>query len=199
MKSAPIPRRIAGQLADSPVFTRARRVWERNQTDYQLGLSRCEKLAVGAYLVLKDYSTGTFPPVHTDREQTFAWEKDLYSAKPGLALADGLYEARKTPFWIDAKAISSFESYVRVFRILLRCGLKSGDRVLELRLRLGVDERVLGGFWMSKRRNFDQPRRGRDGPPPHRSLRPPRARRRTRLRRDRDGNRRRALLRSRSL
>ncbi len=128
-------------LADSFLFRNARRDWELNRSDYQLRLSRFQKLAIGGYLVLKDYSEGAFPPTHADREQTFAREKDLYDAKPGVELERSAYETRKTPFWLDPKGIDSLESYIRILRRMLDCGVQEGARVLEL---------GCGAGWMSE-------------------------------------------------
>ncbi len=58
----------ARRLAESPLLARGKALWEKNQQDPNLPLSRLDNLRVGARLILKDYSQGLFPPTFTDRQ-----------------------------------------------------------------------------------------------------------------------------------
>src|SRR5512142_1033407 len=57
-----ILRPLARNLASSWLFRRARSLWQRNQHDVLMPLSRLDKLLVGTYLILRDLGEGRFPP-----------------------------------------------------------------------------------------------------------------------------------------
>jgi len=51
---------IARKLAHSALLRKGQELWELNQNDWNLALSRTENLITVAYLVLDDYSKGRF-------------------------------------------------------------------------------------------------------------------------------------------
>jgi hypothetical protein len=59
---AKILKSLCRLFSSSFVFNSARDTWEKNKQNLGLPLSKLEKIYVGVYLILNDYSLGIFPP-----------------------------------------------------------------------------------------------------------------------------------------
>lgn len=124
-------RRVAGALARSPLFAGARRTWEANTRDWNLPLSRMQKLAVGLHLILRDYERGHFPPVRAAREAAIATERAYRESLPGLSAAAVDEMHLRKPFW-PGQSGAFLASYVEVSEALAALGVRPPSRILEL-------------------------------------------------------------------
>ena len=132
-------RKAAGLLADSCWFRRGRAVWERNQHDLEMPLTRLEKLAVGAYLILHDFSAGLFPPAFGDQSQAHEAEV-AYCEITSRTLKPGAVHCHMTkPFWFGKAAEFYLNHFIHLNRSFLRHGVQPPQKVLEL---------GCGGGWM---------------------------------------------------
>lgn len=136
-----IVQHLCGSIADGFVFSRARSLWLRNQADYVLPMSKFDKLWVGLYLVLKDFSQGSFPPTHDDMETAFRNEELQFENRAGITLDRSAHSIRQVPYWLGADVIGHVEGFLRIFRQLVALEIKDNDRVLEL---------GCGSGWMSE-------------------------------------------------
>ncbi|MDD5199122.1 MAG: class I SAM-dependent methyltransferase [Terrimicrobiaceae bacterium] len=134
-------RRVAGCLSRSVLFARARAIWAENQRAYDLPLTRWQKLNVGLYLILDDYSGGRFPPKFSEQAETFERERRQFEARTNVELDRSADWNRRTPFWLTTDTIGYVWNYLVLLKEMIRCGLKEGDRVLEL---------GCGAGWMSE-------------------------------------------------
>jgi hypothetical protein len=55
-------RQAAGVVAGSALLRHGKRLWLANEKNWSMPLSKWDKLWAGAYLILKGYSAGLFPP-----------------------------------------------------------------------------------------------------------------------------------------
>ena len=125
-------RRIAGALAGSLLFSRARRLAEKNRADWNLPLSWADNLLICSYLILSDYAARLFPPAHSDR--TSAYEKEMQYGQALGGVSKEEFQARemRKPFW-DANAADKYlNGFVRLLRLVESLGVAPGNRVLEL-------------------------------------------------------------------
>ncbi len=107
-------------------------VWERNRSDWHLPLSRAEKLRSGAYLILRDYADGQFPPSFPDREAAHQAEIRVRSTVPGLDERDFVFVSMTKPFWWGDGQRRYLRAYLQLCELLARCGLEPPARLLEL-------------------------------------------------------------------
>lgn len=124
-------RRLAGWLANSRLLRRGKAVYAQNCRDWDMPLSKVDKLLSGAYLILNDYSTGAFPPTFQDQAAAYAAEVNFRSTLPGVdsqAVRD--VEMRK-PFWFGRSA-EYLAAFTDVMRALEQQGIAPPARLLEL-------------------------------------------------------------------
>jgi SAM-dependent methyltransferase len=127
-----VPRRVAGLLADSFLMGRGRRLFERNCKEWNLEMSKFDKLLTGGFIILKDFSRGLFPPTFTDQAKTHQAEIDYYESTPGVTLDQNREAHMRKPFW-GAAAFETFGSgFVRLQRAFARIGVNPRQRLLEL-------------------------------------------------------------------
>jgi 2-polyprenyl-3-methyl-5-hydroxy-6-metoxy-1,4-benzoquinol methylase len=128
-----LSRRMSGLLADSFLFSRGRRIWALNTKDWSLPLTRVDKVIVGLYLILSDFSMGTFPPTFHDQQLAYQNEIDYQHAIPGMSLEQfNLREIRK-PFWGSKAAKEYLDDFIHICREIERAGLApERARILEI-------------------------------------------------------------------
>lgn len=125
-------RRIAGALAGSSLFSRARRLAEKNRADWNLSLGRADNLHVSAYLVLSDYATGLVPRAHLDQATAYENEMRYGHALGGISKEEFQAKEMRKPFW-DANAAEKYlNGFVRLLRRFESLGVAPGSRILEL-------------------------------------------------------------------
>jgi 2-polyprenyl-3-methyl-5-hydroxy-6-metoxy-1,4-benzoquinol methylase len=121
VKKQGISRAIEGSLADSFLLSRGRKLWAQNQQDWNFPLSFMDKVLVTAYLVLRDHSTGRFPPDFTDQRMAYENEISFRDTLPGMA-ADEVSDAEmRKPFWpgkLGRKYLADYSYFTSVLEIL---------------------------------------------------------------------------------
>jgi SAM-dependent methyltransferase len=114
------------------VFSRARRLAEKNRADWNLSLGRADNLLVCCYLILADYAAGILPPVRLDRATAYENEMQYGHALGGISPEEFQAKEMRKPFW-DANAADKYLSgFVRLLGLVESLGIAPGSRVLEL-------------------------------------------------------------------
>ena len=125
-------RRACGGLASSAVFRRERALWETNQQDWELPLTRQQKLVVGVYLILRDYADGAFPPRFECQQQTHAAEIRGSHELPGRSAVQITADGMRKPFVYGSSRHNALAPFLTLCQTLERCGVRPPQRVLEL-------------------------------------------------------------------
>jgi 2-polyprenyl-3-methyl-5-hydroxy-6-metoxy-1,4-benzoquinol methylase len=125
-------KRLAAALAGSPVFSRARRLFEKNRADWNLQLSRTDNLLICFYLILSDYAAGLYPPPHLDRATAYENEKQYGHGLGGISWEEFQAKEMRKPFWDANTADKHLNGFVRLLRLFESLGIAPGSRVLEM-------------------------------------------------------------------
>ncbi len=133
--------RLAGLLARSAFLARGRRLYLANEANYLLPLSRPGKFLAGAYLILRDYAEGRFPPTFEDQALAYQAEVDYMDSIPGVTPATMREGALRKPFWNSRDFRKYSRGFTRLLETVERLGLNPGSRLLEL---------GCGGGWMAE-------------------------------------------------
>ncbi|MEP1001672.1 class I SAM-dependent methyltransferase [Leptolyngbya sp. SLC-A1] len=131
--------KIAQMLSGSPVFSRAERLWQKNYDDYWLRLSKLDKLYLGIYIILRDYSKGTFPPTFSDQAQAYEAEANFFFSLPGVNPTEALESDMRKPFWLGNERYIAY--FLELCEALKQCGIKPPQTIVEL---------GAGSGWMSE-------------------------------------------------
>ena len=123
---------LAGLTARSPLMRPGRELWEKNQKDRNLPLSRGEKLWSGGYLILRDFADGNFPPVFLDERQTHVNEINYRINVPGAPEGEVARAEMLKPFWIGLGLDNCFRSFLKLVGALELAGLQPPAKLLEL-------------------------------------------------------------------
>lgn len=125
-------RTLAKMLARSPFFSKGRQLYEKNRREWNLPLGKFEKLQVGGYLILEDYSQGLFPPRFEDQAKAYAMEIDYRQHLPGVDLAATRQTELRKPFWFGPGAIDLLAGFSQLIIHLERLKISPPARLLEL-------------------------------------------------------------------
>jgi 2-polyprenyl-3-methyl-5-hydroxy-6-metoxy-1,4-benzoquinol methylase len=124
--------KLARMLADTPVFNMARKLWELNQRDWNLPLSKFDKLLVGLHLILSDYSQRHFPPTFTDQQKAYDAEISFKYSLPGYQVADVTADLMRKPFWFGKALKTYLAGFVELVQAFERLGVHPPQKLLEL-------------------------------------------------------------------
>lgn len=125
-------KQAAQLLADSVMFRHARILWEQNQSNFNLSLSRLAKAYVGTYLILKDFSQGDFPPKYASQQEAYQAEIDYIYSVPGIdsqAVKDSLI---LKPFWGAYGVLVHIKDFVEIVSFLQKLYIDPPQKILEL-------------------------------------------------------------------
>jgi len=125
-------RRLARRLADSFLLRRGARLWRANQENWNLPLSKWEKILSGAYLILNDYAEGKLRLAFPDRQATYAGEEGFRQSLPGVDLDETARVEMRKPFWYGPSGHRYLEQFSELCRIFERLGIAPPQRLLEL-------------------------------------------------------------------
>jgi 2-polyprenyl-3-methyl-5-hydroxy-6-metoxy-1,4-benzoquinol methylase len=125
-------RGLAGLISRSFFLKRAAELWRQNQLNWHLPLTKGEKILVGVYLGLHDYSLGKFPPVYSDREATYRAEIQYGENLPGLSKADFLVGEMSKPFGTPGSGREHLAHFGEIVQDFQDCGVLPPQRLLEL-------------------------------------------------------------------
>ena len=123
---------LASWLAESPFLSEGKRLFEANLKDWNMRLSKFQKLQAGTYIILKDYARGAFPPVYNDREKTYQAEIDCRNSLPGMTSADVAAANMQKPFWFDRTLRKYLDEFCLLCECLQQCHITPPARVMEL-------------------------------------------------------------------
>jgi 2-polyprenyl-3-methyl-5-hydroxy-6-metoxy-1,4-benzoquinol methylase len=125
-------RTLAKTLARSFLFSRSRRLFEQNRREWNLSLSKFDKLQIGVQLILEDYSQGLFPPRFDDQAKAHDMEINYRSQLPGLSLEVTRQTELRKPFWFGPPIADYLGGFSRLVEILERLKISPPARLLEL-------------------------------------------------------------------
>lgn len=123
---------LAQLLANSTFLKTGRRLWEKNQTDWTLPLSKVDKLLVTTHLVLADYANGIFPPTFTSREQTHDTEINFKHSLPGRSFSQVTDKLMRKPFCSPGMTKEYLTYFIELVDVFEQTGIHPPQRLLEL-------------------------------------------------------------------
>jgi 2-polyprenyl-3-methyl-5-hydroxy-6-metoxy-1,4-benzoquinol methylase len=125
---------IAGSVARSFLFAHARHLLEHNKRDWNYPLTKWQKVLVGAYMILSDYSAGLFPPKFEGEKTTFDAELTYYDTLQGLGKTQEelALVGRQKPFWYGPGCTKFLDEYVQVQSSMYKNGLRPPATLLEV-------------------------------------------------------------------
>ena len=130
--AATILKKTAGALADSPMFRRGKFVFSENSRNWNLPLSKLDKLLTGGWLILSDYSKGVFPPTFTNQQEAYLAEKAYRFSLPGVSQQDILNYAMTKPFLYGKAGRGYLQDFNKITECIQRAGLRPSAKLLEL-------------------------------------------------------------------
>jgi 2-polyprenyl-3-methyl-5-hydroxy-6-metoxy-1,4-benzoquinol methylase len=123
---------LARKIAHGPVLSRGRRLFAENSLNWNLRLSKLDKLATGAFVILDDYSKGLFPPRFEDQAKAYAAEVTYRTKLPGQALEDIRQAELRKPFWFAGATKKYLDEFTRLILLLEAVNLQPPSRLLEI-------------------------------------------------------------------
>ena len=134
-----ISRKIANDLANSPIFNQAQYLWKENQKNFWLPLNKWKKIYLGVYLILQDYTQDLFPPQFKDQQAAYDGEINYFDNLPGVDPKIALETDIRKPFCFgNYKYINYF---LQLCQTLEECEIYPPQKILEL---------GAGSGWMSE-------------------------------------------------
>jgi 2-polyprenyl-3-methyl-5-hydroxy-6-metoxy-1,4-benzoquinol methylase len=127
-----ITQQFAHWIAFSPIFISSRKLWELNQLQFNLPLSKFQKLHVGTFLILHDYSEGRFPPTFTDQQKSYDSEINYKYSLPGYTAAEVTDDLMRKPFWFGPFLRRYLSCFMSLVDSLRRFGIEPPQKLLEL-------------------------------------------------------------------
>jgi SAM-dependent methyltransferase len=125
-------RTLARLLAHGPFFSRGRRLYGQNCREWNFPLSKFDKLQVGTYLILEDYSQGLFPPRFEDQAKAYAMEINYRTHLPGVSLEATRQTELRKPFWFGPGGVEFLGGFSQLMVTLERLNISPPARLLEL-------------------------------------------------------------------
>lgn len=123
---------VARLLSRSAFLRRGRNMWEKNKANWNLPLSRLDKLHIGAYLILKDYAEGLFPPTFLDQQQAYRNEINYCAALPGLNVEETAITELRKPFWFGPSLHSYLGAFLKLAGLLEKARIAPPAKLLEI-------------------------------------------------------------------
>lgn len=119
-------------MANSFLFNYGRNLYAENSKDWNLPLSKIDKLLVGSWLILDDYSKGIFPPTFSDQQKAYQAEKDYRFSIPGMLTEQVKHNNMTKPFWFGKGGRGYLDQFVQLSLRLEKMGIKPPTKILEL-------------------------------------------------------------------
>lgn len=124
---------LARMLACLPVFNQARKLWALNQRDFHLPLSKFDKLLVGIYLILWDYSQGHFPSTFKDQQKAYEAEIAYDYSLPGCDITGVISGLMRKPFYFGSRLLKNYlTSFLELVEAFEQVSLQPHQKLLEL-------------------------------------------------------------------
>jgi 2-polyprenyl-3-methyl-5-hydroxy-6-metoxy-1,4-benzoquinol methylase len=125
-------RQGADVMARSPLLRRGKALFAENSLNWNMPLSKFDKLLAGSWLILDDYSKGFFPPTFSDQQKAYQAEKDYRFSLPGFTAAEVDLSGMMKPFWFGKQGRNDLKNFNRLTAYLEMIGLKPPAHLLEL-------------------------------------------------------------------
>jgi SAM-dependent methyltransferase len=135
----PFSRLLAQKVADSPLLYRGKILWEQNQKNWNLPLSKAQKVLAGTYLILAHYSEGRFPPTFADQQKVYETERGA-RPRPGMEYELALDQGRRKPFWYNKLGCMYMRHFALILESFLKLNIQPPAKILEF---------ACGGGWAS--------------------------------------------------
>lgn len=132
-------------LANSPPLRRGRALLEKNQANWNLPMSKLEKLQVGVYLILSDFAEGKFPPAFEDQRSTYDGEIHFRRSTGVDPVTLSEWELRK-PYWFGSAARHYLHGLTTILHEFERLGIAPPQKLLELGSGTGWMAEVFARF-----------------------------------------------------
>ena len=108
-------------------------LWKKNQSEYQMGLTKIQKGLVTVYLVAQAILEDRFPHKGSESEEdAYRKECEYLDQLGGTTRAEMDVQGLTKPFWFDGKMIRFLEDFCRITRILKRNQVRPSASILEL-------------------------------------------------------------------
>ncbi len=123
---------LAKRISSSVFLSRGRSLWELNQQNWELPLTKVEKLLVGLYVILEDYSQGKFPPKFDDRKMAHDAEIAYRFSLPGLTESDVADSEIRKPFWFGSATGKYLTDFINLVVVMEKLQISPPKKLLEL-------------------------------------------------------------------
>lgn len=125
-------KKSADRLAESWLLRSGKTLWLANEKNWNLPLSKFQKLSCGLYIILKDYAIGKFPPQFLDQQKAYEAEIEYQYALPGTNIEEIKDANMRKPFWFGAPVQDYLSSFLSLLKSFERLGIRPPARLLEL-------------------------------------------------------------------
>jgi 2-polyprenyl-3-methyl-5-hydroxy-6-metoxy-1,4-benzoquinol methylase len=107
-------------------------LFAQNEHDWALPLSKFQKVWVGGYVILEDYSAGKFPPCFEDQARAYEMEIHYRTKLPGVTAEETARTELRKPFWFGPGTQEFLGGYCRLVAVLERLNITPPAKILEL-------------------------------------------------------------------
>lgn len=125
-------RQLAAFFSDSVIFSRGRKLWIENQSNWNLQLTKLDKLMAGSYIILHDYAHNRFPPTFSDQQQTYDAEIKFRFSLPGQDVETVAGMLMRKPFWSSKEMRIYLNSLVALIELFEHLGICPPQKIVEL-------------------------------------------------------------------
>lgn len=123
---------MAGRLAESLFFKRGKVMFRDNLKNWNMRMTKLDKVQAGGYLILSDYARGAFPPKFHDRETTYQAEIDCKDSLPGVTSREVAAANMKKPFWFGKNVRMYLTEFCQLCECFEHCHIAPPARIMEL-------------------------------------------------------------------
>ncbi|MDB6038496.1 MAG: hypothetical protein JWM99_2337 [Verrucomicrobiales bacterium] len=125
-------RRLARTLSASPLMKRGRELWEQNALQWEMPLTKWDKLWCGGYIILKDYSDHIFPPKFEDQSKAYENEINYTKSLPGYSVEQARVACSTKPLWGAKNSTRYMAQFNQLYRMLESAGVRPPQKLLEM-------------------------------------------------------------------
>jgi 2-polyprenyl-3-methyl-5-hydroxy-6-metoxy-1,4-benzoquinol methylase len=125
-------KKAARALSDSLLLKRGRELWAQNALQWEMPLSKWDKLWCGAYIILRDYSDHIFPPKFEDQSKAYENEINYTKSLPGYTVEQAKIACATKPLWGAKNSTRYMAQFNRLYSMLESVGVRPPQKLLEL-------------------------------------------------------------------
>ena len=126
--------KAAKLISNSFLFKKSRKLYELNAQKWDYPLTKWQKLTVGTYMILRDYSNGKFPPKYENETATFEAEKAYQENLKRLGMDTKLLHTltMQKPFQNGPMCNRYLKHYECLQLVMRKCGVHPPASILEV-------------------------------------------------------------------